>query len=70
LERKKLKNLYKLYIYFQKTCIQYEFFWRIILLIVDLGIFASNVFVFVFFYEKNIRDFLKRREKIVAHSFL
>ena len=35
----------------------------------DLGIFASNVFVFVFFYEKNILDFLKRREKIIADSF-
>jgi len=37
---------------------------------VQLGIFASNVFVFVFFYEKHIRDFLKRREKIVSRTFL
>ena len=38
------------------------------LLIVQLGIFASNVFVFVFFYEKHIRDFLKRREKARRHQ--
>jgi len=40
------------------------------LLLVQLGIFASNVFVLCFFYEKHIRDFLKRREKIVSRTSL
>jgi len=35
---------------------------------VQLGIFASIVFVLCFFYEKHIRDFLKRREKIVSRT--
>ena len=45
-----------------------NFFANKSLLLVRLGIFASNVFVLCFFYEKHIRDFWKWREKNLARS--
>ena len=35
-----------------------------------IGHICIECFCFVFFYEKHIRDFLKRREKIVSRTFL
>jgi len=51
-KREKLKRLYKLSISIGKTSIKYEFFSNNWLFIVDLCIFASHVFVFVFFLRK------------------
>ena len=45
-----------------------NFFANKSLLLVRLGIFASNVFVLCFFYEKHIRDFWKWREKLFLHK--
>jgi len=52
MERQKLKILHKLYIFIEKNLHSiWIFLANNLLLIVDLGIFASNIFVFVFFYE-------------------